>query len=178
MGTQLPSKKGGTVSQFSAHVSCGQTLAHLSYCWALVCFLTHFLCFVTFAVPFLSTEMGPHLFQARCQRRWRNLGLVFCVDFVLYVLFMAALWNRAGRYIFALWFLLLSSFFFLFFLPNLSRRTLDIPYFHTGCGLSANLSCRSETCCMWLAKNTGCKILPKIWHLGTITQLVRLYLHN
>jgi len=30
----------------------------------------------------------------------------------LFFLFMAALWNRAGRYIFALWFL---SFFFLFF---------------------------------------------------------------
>jgi len=29
---------------------------------------------------------------------------------------MAALWNKALRYIFVLWFLLSSSFFFLFFL--------------------------------------------------------------
>jgi len=31
-------------------------------------------------------------------------------------LFMAALWNRAGHYIFALWFFLSSFLFFLFFL--------------------------------------------------------------
>jgi len=37
---------------------------------------------------------------------------------------MAALWNRAGHYIFAMWFLLLTSFFFP--LPNLSRRRLDV----------------------------------------------------
>jgi len=41
-------------------------------------------------------------------------------------LVMATLWNRAGHYIFALWFLL--SFFF-FFSPNLSRRRLDV--YHT-----------------------------------------------
>jgi len=35
---------------------------------------------------------------------------------------MVALWNRADRYIFALW--LLLSFFF-FSSPNLSRRRLD-----------------------------------------------------
>jgi len=45
----------------------------------------------------------------------------------------AALWNRAGHYIFALWFLLLS--FYLSFLslvfssPVLSRRRLDV--YHT-----------------------------------------------
>jgi len=38
---------------------------------------------------------------------------------------MAALWNRAGRYIFALWFLLLS-FFLLFSSPNLSGRRMDV----------------------------------------------------
>ena len=44
-------------------------------------------------------------------------------------------------------------------------------YFHMWCGLSANLECRSEMCCTWLAENTGCKKSPKIHHLGTITQL-------
>jgi len=45
-----------------------------------------------------------------------------------FTLIMAALWNRVGRYIFALWFLLfyLSSFFSS---PNLSRRRLDV--YHT-----------------------------------------------
>jgi len=40
-------------------------------------------------------------------------------------LVMVALWNRADHYIFALWFLLLLSFFF-FSSPNLSRRRLDV----------------------------------------------------
>jgi len=39
------------------------------------------------------------------------------------VLIMAAVWNRAGHYIFALWFL---SFSFFFSLPNLSGRRLDV----------------------------------------------------
>ena len=30
------SKKGHSPPQFSAHVYCGQTVTHLSYCWALV----------------------------------------------------------------------------------------------------------------------------------------------
>jgi len=33
--------------------------------------------------------------------------------YTFYVFFMAALWNRAGHYIFALWFLSSSSFFFI-----------------------------------------------------------------
>jgi len=42
---------------------------------------------------------------------------------------MATLWNRAGHYIFALWFLLLSSLFFFSFSPNLSGRRVDV--YHT-----------------------------------------------
>ena len=80
---------------------------------------------------------------------------------------MAALCNRAGRYIFALWFL---SFFF-FSSPNLSGRSL--PYFHTWCGLSENLGCRSETWCTRLAGNAGPNKSPKSRHLGTIPQLCR-----
>jgi len=43
-------------------------------------------------------------------------------------LFMAVLWNRAGHYIFVLWFLVLSSIFF-FSSPIVSRRILDV--YHT-----------------------------------------------
>ena len=32
-----------------------------------------------------------------------------------------------------------------------------LAYLHTWCGLSVNLGCRSETCCMRLAENTGRK---------------------
>jgi len=45
--------------------------------------------------------------------------------FLILFLIMAALRNRAGHYIFAVWFL--SSFFFS--LPNLSSRRLDV--YHT-----------------------------------------------
>ena len=41
MGTQLPlPQNGGTGPQFSVHVYCGQTIAHLSYCLALVVSVT------------------------------------------------------------------------------------------------------------------------------------------
>jgi len=85
---------------------------------------------------------------------------------------MAALWNRAGHYIFVLWFLLCSIFFLLFFLACSQPLQIGcLPYHHTWCGLSANLGYRSETCCTRLAENTGCKKSPKICHLGTIAQL-------
>jgi len=44
---------------------------------------------------------------------------------------------------------------------------------HTWCGLSANLGCKSETCCMRLAENAGRKNDAKNCHLGTIAQLCR-----
>ena len=50
-----------------------------------------------------------------------------CIFYVYYYLVMAALWNRTGHYIVALWFL--SSIFYLFSSPNLSGRRLDV--YHT-----------------------------------------------
>ena len=61
---------------------------------------------------------------------------------------MAALFNTAGHYIFILWFLLLSSMFLAY---SQQSEIGCLPYFHT-CGLSANLECRSEMCCMRLAE--------------------------
>jgi len=46
-----------------------------------------------------------------------------------------------------------------------------LPYFHTWCGLSADLECRSEMCYMWLAENTGRKNYAKNGHLLSIAQL-------
>jgi len=43
--------------------------------------------------------------------------------------FMAALWNKAVDYIFALWFLLSFFFFFFYSSPNLSGRRVDV--YHT-----------------------------------------------
>jgi len=83
------------------------------------------------------------------------------VDIIFCPVVMVALWNMADHYILILWFrlLLLSSFFFSS--PNLSYRKLDDYHTSTQCGLSANLGCRSETCCTWLAENTGRKSCQK-----------------
>jgi len=78
-------------------------------------------------------------------------------------------------YIFILSSVLSSSFFFLS-TPNLSGRRLDVCHtskFHAWCGLSANLGCRSETCCTRLAGNAGRKKSPKSRHLRTIVRLCR-----
>jgi len=76
---------------------------------------------------------------------------------------MAALRSRCGHYIFALWFLLS---FYLFFFPCLISAVQIgcLPYFHTWCGLRANLRCRSETCCTRFAENTELKKLPSQHH--------------
>ena len=90
---------------------------------------------------------------------------------------MAALWNRAGHYVFVL--VSSSTFLLLFFSPNLSGRRLDVCHTcRTWCDLSANLGFRSETCCMRLAGNTERKNNAKKRYLGTIAQLVGLYLRN
>jgi len=85
---------------------------------------------------------------------------------------MVALWNRADHYIFILSFVLSSSSFSFFFLAYSQLPQIGcLPYFHTWCGLSVNLRCRSETCCTRLAENTGCIKVAKNRHLGAIAQL-------
>jgi len=61
-------------------------------------------------------------------------------------------------------FFLSSSFFLSFSFPCLISAVADCmsPYFHTWCGLSANLGSRSETCCAQLAENTRCSA-TKLW---------------
>jgi len=86
---------------------------------------------------------------------------------------MAALWNRPGHYIFVPCFFFYFSIFLFSLAYSQPSQIGCPPYFHTWCGLSANLRCRSETCCTRLAENTGRKKLPKICHLGTIAQLCR-----
>jgi len=84
---------------------------------------------------------------------------------------MATLCNRAGHIYFHTF--VCSSFFF-FFLAYSQRLEIGcLPYFHTWCGLSANLRCRSETWCTRLAANTGRKNSSKNRHLGTIAQFCR-----
>jgi len=59
-------------------------------------------------------------------------------------------------------FLSFGSFYLLFFLACSQPLQIGcLPYFHTWCGLSENLECRSETCCTRLAENTGHKKIAK-----------------
>ena len=105
-----------------------------------------------------------------------NFALIYYLFLVLILqtfLAMAALWNRAGHYIFAPWFLLLSSSSFLPRLISAVADWMSTINFHTWCGLSANLRCRSETCGTRLAANTGRKKVAKNRRLGTIAQLCR-----
>jgi len=96
--------------------------------------------------------------------------------YVTYVI-IAALSNRAGHYIFLLWFLLLSIFFF-FSSPILSRRRLDIYHTSTWCVLSAILRCRSEMCCIRLAENAGRKSRQNFGICAPSHNFVKPYLRN
>jgi len=56
---------------------------------------------------------------------------------------------------------------FFFFLAQSQRSQIGcLPYFHTWCGLGANLECMSEVCCPRLPENTGCK-KSSFWHHRT-----------
>jgi len=84
---------------------------------------------------------------------------------------MAALCNRAGHYIFALWFLLYSIFFIS--LPNLSRRRLDVYHTSThGVALVRILDAGLKRARASL-KVQDAKKSPKIRHLGTVEQICR-----
>jgi len=64
-------------------------------------------------------------------------------------------------------------FFFVLFSSPVQRLQIGcLPYFHTWRGLSANLQCRSEMCCMRLAGNTGRKNLPSAYHCTTLSRYI------
>ena len=71
---------------------------------------------------------------------------------------MVALWNRADH---------------IYFHAVVPPQIGCLPHFHTWCGLSANLRCRSETCCTWVTEKTQDAKVAKNHHLGTIAQLCR-----
>jgi len=80
---------------------------------------------------------------------------------------MAALWPLCFCHVVS------SSFYLLLLAYSQPSQIGCLPYFDTWCGLSANLRCRSETCCTLFSENTECKNSPKNCHLGTIAQLCR-----
>jgi len=109
-----------------------------------------------------------HLMQpnaTQCHYDDTNVFYVCCLSNFLWPPYVIG----QAIYIFMMWFLL--SFFFFPRLISARSETGCLPYFHTWCGLSVNLQCRSATCCARLAENTARKKSPKSRHLGTIPQL-------
>ena len=82
---------------------------------------------------------------------------------------MAALWNRAGHYIFILWFLLSFSLHLISAIADWMSTIL----LHMVWSCCKFLECKSEMCCTRLAGNTGHKNDAKNRHLRTIAQLCR-----
>jgi len=80
----------------------------------------------------------------------------------------------------AIIFLPCGFFFLLSFFPRLiSAMGIGcLPYFYTLCGPSANLECRSETCCTQFAGNAEPKKSPKIPIWAPSHNFVGLYLRN
>jgi len=72
--------------------------------------------------------------------------------------------------------LLLSSSFFLAY--SQPSQIGCLPYFPTWCGLSANLKCRSETCCTRLAEIYDAKDHQKFVIWAPSHNFVALYLRN
>jgi len=129
------------------------------------------------------------IYRASMASRGKNLKSSF---------FIAALWNRAGHYIFILWFLLSSSFFMValcnradhyifalrllsifFSSPNLSRRRLDV--YHTSTHGVALV--RIENACLKCAASgllqmQDPKKSPKIAIWAPSHNFVGLYLRN
>jgi len=81
-----------------------------------------------------------------------------CVYWTTVCFIMATLWN-----IFLSCGFFYLSIYLLFFLAYSQLLQIGcLLYFHTWCGLSANLGCRSATCFTRLPENTGRKKSPKI----------------
>jgi len=76
-------------------------------------------------------------------------------------------------------FFLHSSFFLSFFLAYSQRSEIGcLQYFHTWCGLSANLECRYEMCWCGSLKIQDATITPIIAICAPSHKFVRLYLCN
>ena len=106
-----------------------------------------------------------------CWNRVTRIRLYYIVFFLNSCLFIWPCYVIGQAiYIFILCFLL--SFFLSSFFPRLISAVGDwMSTIHTLCGLSVNLQCRSETCCVRLTENIARKKSRKSRHLGTIPKL-------
>ena len=80
----------------------------------------------------------------------------------LYFIYLWQPWVADADIIFSSCGFFLLSFFRAYSQPPPQIGCL--PYFHTWCGLSANVECMSQMCYIRLAENTGRKRSPKTRH--------------
>jgi len=123
-------------------------------------------------LPFMT--LVPQILPAlACLYALKQLDHLCSTVFLLYGYF----YGRSIRSRWTLYFAaVVTVFFLLFFLAYSQRLQIGcLPYFHTRCGLSANLECRSEMYCTCtrFAQNTGRKNYAKNRRLRTIAQLCR-----
>ena len=111
-----PHGKGHSSPHFSAHVCCGQTVAHLSNCWAVVCITRRKMHYRFSMVTLVSTK------HCLCFQGIMSMLCLHVFTVVKLSIIMVALCNRETIYIFILWFL--SSIFLLFF-PRLISAVGD-----------------------------------------------------
>jgi len=105
-------------------------------------------------------------FKVIASQRW-DVSETRCSLLCVCLFVMAALWNRQAIIFSSCGFFYLSYSFFFFLLLSFFLAYSEpsyigcLPYFHTWCGLEANLACRSEMCCTRLAENIPRKKSPK-----------------
>ena len=121
----------------------------------------------------ISFDMSNERATSCCRRSWcgqlcrhveRSSIFIPCL-FISVGIYLLQSWRSICSYFWSPYgigqtiiFLSCGFFFCLFFLAYSQPSQIGcLPYFHTWCGLSANLGCRSETCCMRFAENTGRK---------------------
>ena len=93
--------------------------------------------FLVYSLPYSSFPLRIDLlyFQAGCRKRRLNLALVFL--WWPFGIGQAIIFLPCGLYL----------SFYLFFITYSQWSEIGcLPYFHTSCGLSVNLECKSEMC--------------------------------
>jgi len=125
----------------------------------------------------LATEVGPVVWGTPASFNGFRILAALLHDTLVGVSQTAAL-NR-GRHLYSAG---RPSRWALAHISSLQRSEIRcLPYFHTWCGLSANLECMSEMCCTRLAENTGRKKSSFRHHRTTLSGCifaVKAYIDN
>jgi len=135
-------------------------------------------CYNNFKTNFSQRQTKSRLEISFAWILYCNIYVNLDMQTFICILIMAVLRNKAGHYIFVLWFLLLLSFSSFFLAYSQTSQIGCLPYFHTWCGLSVNFECRSDMCCTRLAEIQDVKLRKKIAIWAPSHNFVGLYFCN